>query len=432
MIAKKILLIDPPFQKFMNFSKGGIPLGLLSLAGSLKKEGHEVKVFDADYNPLGESYPFIAKIDHYKNYLKGLKNSSHEIWKDISSKIEKFSPEIVGISLISTKLKSGLRIAEISKNLGVKKVFAGGPHATINPESIIKDKNIDAIMVGESEKEFNKLFEHKIVYSERIKDLNAIPPPSRSSLMDIENYHPTDLGFLMTSRGCVGQCNFCCSEILWGRNVRKRSIENVFFEIDEINEKYGTTKFYIVDDTFTLSKKRVLEFGKNMKNRGFDWSCLTRMDKIDEELIENMKDSGCTIIKTGIESGNERVLKSMNKGTDLTTIKKSAKILNSLKMPWLAYFIIGSPEETTKEMYDTIRFIEEISPTYISASIYTPYPGNGFSKTYGFSEDFALEEANHHSLEKIAGRISKEELRKFMEFADSYNQFKNSKKLFSK
>jgi radical SAM superfamily enzyme YgiQ (UPF0313 family) len=430
-MPKKILLIEPPFQRFMNFSKQGIPIGLLSIAGSLKDRGHDVRVFDADYNPTGKSYPFIEKIEHYSNYLEGLHDDNHFIWQELFQIIGEYMPDMVGISMMSTKVKSGLRVANIAKKCGVERVVVGGPHVTMSSEEILSQENVDGVGLGEAELNFEELFSSPRISSSRIKDLDLLPPISRESLINIENYKPEDLGYLMTERGCANSCNFCCSNVLWGKAIRKRSLDKVFQEIDEVNSSYGTEKFYNVADTFTLNKSRVREFGTRMKQRNLHWSCLTRMDKFDGELIEHMLGSNCDMIKVGVESGNERILKSMNKGISLNTIENSAKILNERGMPWLAYFIIGSPEETPEEMYDTMKFIGKISPTYISPQVYTPYPGTGFEQKNDSSRDFAMEEINHHSLERVVGKVPKEELRKFMEFADGYNNnSEGARKLF--
>src|SRR3989339_1066181 len=119
----RILLIDPPFQKFMNFSKYYIPLGLLSIAGELQKNGHEVCVYDADYNPDGKSMPFIEKMEHYHTYLDALKNNDHPIWQEADRIFREFKPDVVGISLISTKFASGMIIAERYKKLGAKRII---------------------------------------------------------------------------------------------------------------------------------------------------------------------------------------------------------------------------------------------------------------------------------------------------------------------
>src|SRR3989339_673242 len=263
-MKKRILLIDPPFQKFMNFSKNGIPIGLLSLAGELKSKGNIVNVFDADYNPKGNPYPFIAKLNHYDEYLSGINNLDHVIWKDIESQIKFYNPEVVGISLISTKLKSGLIIAKIAKDLGVQRIIAGGPHVTIYPEDAFgEDSCINSVIQGEG--------------------------------------------------------------------------ENVF-------EKALTEKFYLVDDTFTLNRKRVENFCEGIQKRNYKWSCLTRVDRLNENMLEKMSQSGCSMIKVGIESGSQKVLDLMNKEINLTQIKRAANLLNKFSMPWLAYIMVGVPD----------------------------------------------------------------------------------------
>jgi len=429
---KKVLLIDPPFQKFMDFSKNGIPLGLLSLAGSLKKNGHSVQVLDSDYNPNGTPYPFMGKIEHYDEYLKNLKNGGHPIWEDIASQIEKSSPDVVGVSLISTKLKSGLRVAEIAKNLGVKRVIAGGPHVSIFPQDALSSPYVDSVVLGEGENVFEKALSSDIVKADRIKDIGSLAWPSRESLIGLDSYHPNDLGFVMTSRGCPGSCNFCCSEVLWGKGVRKRDISDVLEEMDSIHDSYGTNKFYIVDDTFTLGKKRVSEFCEGIGKRGYDWSCLTRVDRLDQNMLENMIGSGCSMVKVGIESGSQNVLNLMNKEITVSQVRDAAELLNKNSMPWLSYIMVGVPGETSADVDKTMKLIKDIKPSYVSAAIYTPYPGTGFSKQ-GNGVDFAREEANHHSMKVLAGDVPREKIVEFMEFADKYNADSNAaQKLYGK
>ena len=249
--------------------------------------------------------------------------------------------------------------------------------------------------------------------------------PARETLVGLKNYRPNDLGFVMTSRGCPSSCNFCCSESLWGRTMRKRNINDVIEEIDSVHKNYGTNKFYLVDDTFTLSKKRVGEFCDSIREKNYEWGCLTRVDKLDENMLEKMTGAGCSMIKVGIESGSQRVLNLMNKRTNIGQIKYTAELLNKNNMPWLAYVMVGVPGETSDDVDKTMELIREVRPSYVSAAIYTPYPGTGFSKQ-GNGIDFAREEANHHSLKVLAGDVPKEKIIKFMKFADEYNA--NSKK----
>lgn len=422
-MAKKVLLIDPPFQKFMGFSKEGIPIGLLSLAGKLKRDGYSVNVLDSDYNPNGTPYPFIAKIEHYQEYLKNLNNENHSIWKDITSQINDLRPDIVGISMISTKLKSGLRVAQIAKNLGVKKVIAGGPHITIHPEEALEPNSpIDSIVQGEGDGEgvFERALNERFVKADRIKNIKSLAWPARESLIGLSDYKQNDLGFIMTARGCPSSCNFCCSEILWEKRVTSRDIGDVINEMDSVHQNYGVNKFYLVDDTFTLNKKRVNKFCEDILDRNYEWSCLTRVDRLDENMLENMAKSGCSLIKVGIESGSQKVLDLMNKGISISQIENAAKLLNKSSMKWLAYIMVGVPGELSDDVNKTMGLVNRLKPSYVSAAVYTPYSGTGFLKNQK-GINFALEEANHHSLNVLAGDISREKIVEFMEFSDKYN-----------
>lgn len=420
-MGKKILLIDPPFQKFMGFSKTGIPLGLLSLAAKLKENGDSVDVLDTDYNPNGTPYPFMAKIEHYDEYVDNLHNEGHPIWQDIALNIEQSKPDVVGISMISTKLQSGMKVAQIAKELGVKRVIAGGPHVTIFPKDALRNGSyVDAVVQGEGEEVFNRAMTERIVRAGRIRDVKNLPWPARETLIGLEDYAPEDLGFVMTSRGCPGSCNFCCSEALWGKSVRTRDIQDVVAEMDSIHGKYGANKFYMVDDTFTLNRRRVAEFCEDIASRDYQWSCLTRVDRISRPMLEDMVGSGCSMVKVGVESGSQKVLDLMNKGTSVDQVRNAANLLNNGSMPWLAYIMVGVPGETSQDVDETMKLIEEVKPSYVSAAIYTPYPGTGFSKQEG-EMDFAREEANHHSMKVLAGDVPREKIIEFMKFADGYN-----------
>jgi len=423
IMKKSVLLIDPPFQKFMGFSKGGIPLGLLSLAGKLKRDGYSVDVLDSDYNPNGTPYPFVAKMAHYDEYLDNLNNGNHPIWENITSEISDLRPDIVGVSMISTKLRSGLRVAQIAKDLGVERIIAGGPHVTMHPEDVLGNGSpIDSAVQGEGDGEgvFERALKEKLVTADRIKDIKSLAWPARESLIGLGDYNPTDLGFVMSSRGCPWTCNFCCSESLWGRTVTSREISDVADEMDSIRSNYGTNKFYLVDDTFTLRKKRVGEFCDSIQDKNYEWSCLTRVDALDESILEKMINSGCSLIKVGVESGSQRVLDLMDKRISISQIENTAKLLNRSSMKWLAYLMVGTPGETPIDVNETMDLVNRVQPSYVSAAVYTPYAGTGFLRNQG-KVDFALEEANHHSLNVLAGDIPRGKIMEFMEFADRYN-----------
>jgi radical SAM superfamily enzyme YgiQ (UPF0313 family) len=416
----KILLIDPPFQKFVGLQKYYIPLGLLYLAGELRKK-HDVTVYDADYFPEGKPLSYIEQGDKHHLYTDALDDDNHPVWTEIDNVFKEIQPDVVGITLISTKFISGMRIAERYKKLGAKRIICGGPFVTISPDEVLSNPYVDSIVIGEGEHCFEEAFEKEKVFGSRITDLDALAFPARDRLYNLKKYTPKDLGMILTSRGCPFNCNFCCSVKLWGRKVIYRSVDNVVEEIKQVKDNHGTTDFYIVDDSFTSTKKRTLEFCEKIKDVGVTWSCLTRVDLVDEEVVTAMKNSGCKMIKVGIESGSEKILKIMNKKIRREEIRRAADVFKKVGMKWFSYFIIGIPEETKEDLQETIDFCKEVRPNFISFSVYTPLPGTPFYEALG--ED--KKKYHMHSLHNIFTEFTQLTLKDVTDaisFADDYNR----------
>lgn len=416
----RILFIDPPFQKFIGLQKYYIPIGLLYLAGELQKR-HDVVVYDADYFPEGKALSYIEQGDKHHLYVEALKNDNHPVWIEIDNVVKELKPDVVGISLISTKFVSGMRIAEMCKKLGVKRVICGGPLATINPDEVLSNPYVDSVLVGEGEYCFEEALKSKKVVSNRILDLDTLAFPARDRLYNLHKYTPKDLGMILTSRGCPFNCNFCCSVRLWGRRVVYRSIDNVVEEIKQVKEKYGTTDFYMIDDSFTATKERTFEFCNKSKDLGITWTCLTRADLVDEELALAMKNAGCRMVKIGVESGSERILKIMNKKISRQDVIRTSDIFKKIGLKWFSYFIIGTPEENKEDLEQTINFVKEVRPSYVSFGVYTPLPGTPFYEKLGVEK-----KAYHlHSLHNIFtsfSQLSLNDITEAIKFSDNYNK----------
>jgi len=427
-MSEEILLIDPPFQRFVDYEEGGfakegIPIGLLSLAGNLKRDVHRVSVWDSDYNPHGRFLSFVPKVEHFQDWLEHSKDKNHPIWKEVASKIEELAPSTVGISMVSTKYNSGLLVAEIAKELGVERVIVGGPHATLRPDDILKSKYVDSVVKGEGELVFNRAMEEDgIITAERIRDLDSLAWPARDTLVGLENYEAADLGYMMTSRGCPGGCNYCCSQALWGKTVRMRDIKDVLAELDHAHREHGVNKFYLLDDTFTMGEERVAKFCDGVRDREYEWSCLTRVDCLTESMLENMASSGCSLIKFGFESGSQRILDLMNKGTTVEQAEQAADLANKYGIPWKAYIMAGVPGETDADVDMTMALVERTQPWNVSPAHFTPYFGTPFwDQINGGEQDFDYAAANHHSPNVLAGDVSRRKMMEFFEKSDAYN-----------
>lgn len=397
----RILFIDPPFYRFIGYYNRYFPLGLTSLAAVLRQEGHEVLVYDADCNRQASKMELSLLEESYPEYIKGINDSNHYLWQEARKILKDFRPDAVGITMMTTKAAAAFRLAEICKEFNKNLVvMMGGPHPTLMPEEVLRNSQaIDLVMRGEGEKSIINLTraiekkqslenikgisfyrDQQIIHNpleEVVANLDDIPLPARDLLWGQETYTSEDMGLLFASRACPFNCTFCSSAGVWGRKTRYRSNQNIIKEIKEVQAKYGTIQFSFKDDTFTLNRQRVIEFCKLLKieNIKIKWDCNGRINLLDKELLNIMKEAGCNSLKIGIESGSDRVLTLMKKGITVDQIKNGAKILNKSGIHWTGYFIAGLPTETKEEMLATLKLMQEIKPDFASLSIYEPFPG---------------------------------------------------------
>ncbi len=443
----KILLIDPPFYRFIGYYNRYFPLGLAYLAAVLRKEGHEVLIYDADCNVNPSKMDFTRLEDSYPFYLKSLKDNNHPIWQEMKKTIHNFKPDIVGISVWTTFAASAFKIASICKEYDRNiPVVMGGPHVSIKYDEVMNIcPHVDFLVKGEGEKTFVNLVrmlgkkaaglsdvdrelstvkgisyrqDLKIVHNppeEFIKHLDSIPLPARDLLLNKGSYNSEDMGLIMTSRGCPFKCSYCATSI-WERKTRCRSLDNVIEEIKLVIEKYGTKQFTFKDDSFTVNRKRVMEFCERLiKGKiNINWDCNTRVNLVDEELLRLMKKAGCTGIKVGIETGSERILKLMNKNITLEQCRKAAKLFRKAGIHWTGYFMMGLPSETKEDVYQTLKFMRELKPDYASFSVYEPFPGTdlfeiglekGLVKSERTLEDFYIISPKYYYVKDIKRRV---------------------------
>jgi len=396
-----ILLIDPPFYRFFNYFNRYFPLGLSYLSAVLKKAGHQVTIYDADCNKNSKEINYARLPEKYPIYLKEIKNSENPIIKEISETLARYNPDIVGVTVMTPKVASAFTIASLAKkyNKNCYVVF-GGPHATLKPGEILKNtEDVDFVVNGEGEIVLLELVnalsangsnfsainglsyrhEDKIIHNNTrqfVDNLDSLPFPDRGSLMGSDTYTSEDMGLLMGSRGCPYNCSYCATQI-WTRRVRYRSLANIINEIKYVQHHYGTRQFTFKDDSFTVSRKRVMEFCDELISADIkiNWDCNTRVDLVDSELLKTVKKAGCNSIKVGIESGSERILQLMDKGITLDGIKKAASLFRTRGIHWTAYFMMGIPTETREDVQKTLSLLYEIRPSFASMGVYEPFPG---------------------------------------------------------
>jgi len=399
----RILLIDPPFYRFIKYYNRFFPLGLACLAAVLRENGHQVLIYDADANKdRAEEMDFSVLEEKYPEYIKNVNLPSHPIWNELREVLGEFRPELVGISVFTAKVASAFKIAEIVKGLNHDiPVVMGGPHPSVKSEESLRiSPFVDFVVRGEAEISFPELvkaIEKGGPYSEVrglsfkangrishnppaefIQDLDRLPYPARDLLLNRKSYTPEDMGLVMSGRGCPFDCTFCSSAGVWHRVVRFRSVENVMGEIRQVQSAYGTLQFSFKDDIFTIKPKRVLEFCKLLKHSkpNVKWDCNARVNLVSEQLLAEMKSAGCNGIKVGIESGSDRVLKDvMRKDITVAKIKHAANLIRKAGIHWTGYFMMGLPTETEQEMLQTFELMRDIRPHFASLSVYEPLPG---------------------------------------------------------
>jgi anaerobic magnesium-protoporphyrin IX monomethyl ester cyclase len=383
-----ILLVNPPYDiaRYMGgLAKVGWvfpPVGLLYIAAYLRKHesSWDVKIYDSQVEE-----------------------------KDFSAFIGELKPDIVGITCQSALVYSTLETAAIIKNINPETfIVVGGVHATLRPQDLLKDKNVDIVARGEGEETFLEIcraFQQRGSYavidgisfrgpaSETIHtpdralagDLDAFPMPALD-LVPIEKYRISPdmrtgnrLGLIITSRGCPYACIFCSNKLLTKRTYRLRSISSITEEIDFYVEHYRINQLMIFDDNFAVDKKRTLELCQEFIRKGyperFNWWTEASVNVLDEEILAAMKKAGCSIISLGLESGSQRLLDLIGKKITLEQTKKTVEMIRKVGIRSRASFILGLPTETRQESRQTIQFAFNLPLDQVRFSIATPFPG---------------------------------------------------------
>lgn len=396
----RILLIEPPFERFQGIKRAFFPLGLAYVAAYIESQGHTVEIYDVEHTGESNIIQYAEAAKSYQKYLEGLGNMQHPVWQEVREELQRFRPQIVGFSCPTVKYEPALKIAGIAKEIDpdVKVVF-GGCHPTVLAGQVLTNKAVDFVIRGEGEHTLSQLvsglegntslgdiegLSYKINDSiqhnkkrELIPDLNQLPFPARRLLRNVSGYDAEDMGLMMGSRGCPFQCTYCASQNMWGRRVRYRSVGNIIAEIREVKEQFGTTQFSFEDDSFTANPKLIGEFCQQLISQQLriGWSAITRINLLNDDLISQMKSAGCNHIRVGIESGSDKILGATNKGLTVAQMRAGAKVLHRHGVYWSAYFMMGLPSETEDDILASVKLMKEIKPDYCTISIFTPYPG---------------------------------------------------------
>lgn len=251
-----------------------------------------------------------------------------------------------------------------------------------------------------------------------IEDLDSLPFPARQ-LANNELYRRPDTGALQTTvvanRGCPFSCVYCLANQVAGRKHRIRSPKNLVDELQECVEKYGIRDFLFRSDLFTARKEWVLEVCAEIERRGLDidWSCNSRVDTIDPDMLTAMKRAGCWIIAFGIESGSQEMLDKIGKKTDLSKAREALRMTRKAGILSSVYFMVGLPWDTPESLAANEKFAREIDPDIMEVFYVYPFPGTPLYEEavrLGLLEAGSIPKAAYDGPAMAALEMSREEL----------------------
>lgn len=320
--------------------------------------------------------------------------------KEALKKIKHSRPKIIGIQVMFSMKEAALEIAQLVKE-DCEFLVAGGPLPTSNPTDFFP--SFDAVVIGEGEQTMLELVHtvqegtslmnvRGIAFKEEgrmsvtpprsfIRDLDSVPFPSRETFGNqaYKDYYSRKFGYtttsIITSRGCPFKCDFC-SRPVFGNRFRSRTASNIAEEVEAIR-RLGYDRVWFADDCFTLDRKRLLSICNELLRRhtNIGWECLSRVDTVDSEVAEKMKQAGCIRVFFGIESGNDSVLRIMKKQANTKQAKDAVHTFKKAGIQVGAFFILGYPGENDKTVLDTVNFASSLPLDYLSFTLPYPIPG---------------------------------------------------------
>jgi len=356
-----------------------LPLAVIHASSFLHEQGYNIKVID-------------QRLDSN--------------WASTLQQELKKSPVYVGISsMTGTQIHHGLEAAKVIKQNSNAKVVWGGIHASILPEQTLKHPLIDIVVKGEGEKkalliaeslEKNKKLKSikGIAFKDELKkdkiisnpddkplDMNALPDIPYD-IVNINDYLNSNGGLfsVLHSRGCPYGCAFCCNPLLSKRRWRTFSVERITKELELAHSKYKFKKLKFNDENFFVNKDRV-EGIADFINNAYEWEAQARLDTVARFDYEKLRRKGLYEIQPGIESGNDRVLKLINKQLNVQKIIEYNRAISKVDLVVTYNFMMGFPTETIEELFDSlnvaIQLVKENKNAEISAFyIFVPYPGS--------------------------------------------------------
>jgi radical SAM superfamily enzyme YgiQ (UPF0313 family) len=379
-----ILLIKPPCPHSIL-----PPLGIGYLSAALKKQGHSTRIIHGSKDNL--DVDGVVKI------------------------IDEHDFDFVGVSACSNDHPWLEQLARELESRPRLTFVAGGAHPTGLAERLMQMlPRIDFIIRAESEIAFPRLVRAletqtasddclsaipNLVWKDsaghikenpiqRIEDIDAIDFPDWDQMKPAEyaEFAPHGggakaypVGQIVTTRGCPYACSYCAGSLMHGTRIRARSPESIIEEMKYLIKDHHVKEFHIEDDNFTFNKEHVLNFcqavRRNNINAFFTLPNGVRLDKLDDEILRQLKETGFYSFSIGIESGSQQTLKRMRKALNLDIVKETIQRIRKHGFLLKGYFMIGYPGETEQDITRTIEYAKSLDLDRAYFTMYIPLPG---------------------------------------------------------
>lgn len=215
-----------------------------------------------------------------------------------------------------------------------------------------------------------------------VRKLDDLPIP-KQHLLPLDKYRMPFLGrrytWVLTNRGCPYSCTYCFEGVVWGKSVRYRSAESIYRELEYLAE-HDVHNVLFLADLFTFDRDGVLRLCDLIIQRGLKirWTCNSRVDTIDEQMMVRMKRAGCWLIAFGIESGSQAILDNVNKDARVEDARQTIRLCHRHGLKTWGYFIIGLPGETRQTVRETIDFAKSVPLDIALFHVAMPYAGTEF------------------------------------------------------
>lgn len=385
----RITLVNPPLDSVLRNGHvspvtaylfyNSAPLGLLYIAAVLEQHGHTVFVIDAA----------AERMDVPKTVTR----------------IEATRPDVIGIGSTTVVFETTLMLAAALKASTPRTpIVLGGYHVSLLPEEAMRNTCFDVGVIGEGEFTMLELCYaldgkraledvqsicfrrpdgsvHFTPTRPRFKELDKLPFPARH-LLPPDSYKPIPIDehaspkfSMITSRGCPHACAFCQKS---KSGYRSHSPEYIADEVEHLARDFGAKDIAFVDSLFCASKKRVMGIMDEFKRRDIaskvSWTCSSRVEVVDREILQSMKDAGCWRTRFGIESGSDRVLDFISKGITKEKIRAAVTAAHEVGLRPKAFFIVGHMPDTKETIQETIDFAKTLPLHDVTVQINTLLP----------------------------------------------------------